>query len=571
MGLTKNVADAQSAVAGKGDLPSADALAAMRAWSEGLSAREAVRRYLGKTKADGQSSRALLSATRQQLVDAAVRRRRTDLQAVFEATERGSFARSRLPLNLMEAVDDLMASSIPAPRLIDDVALWFSSRTATALHAKKIRTLGELTLRVPRRKMWWVDIEGLGVRGAGKVTAFFAEHPELTEQARALIGPDVRGEIQPWERVRLPAELDGSAGRFRAPVNTCALNARNDYEAVSAWLERHESPATQRAYRKEAERLLLWAIVERGKPLSSLATEDATAYRAFLRRPVPHLRWVGPSRSRSSPEWRPFTGGLAARSTAYALTVLNSLFRWLAEQRYVTTNPFAGLKVQGGARDGPLDPGRSFTEGEWSLVRVIADGLEWSYGWDKAAAIRMRFLLDFSYSTGLRGGEFVSSRLKQIVAEGDGGNWIEVVGKGAKKGRVSLPPMAMAALDRYLAARGLPVTRSRWRPDTPVIGRVAGDDAGAISTSRLWAIGKRFFNLAAGLLDETNPKLAAKLRAASPHWMRHTHASHALHRGAELTTVRDNLRHASIATTSTYLHGDDEKRRKQLGSAFPAA
>jgi site-specific recombinase XerD len=50
--------------------------------------------------------------------------------------------------------------------------------------------------------------------------------------------------------------------------------------------------------------------------------------------------------------------------------------------------------------------------------------------------------------------------------------------------------------------------------------------------------------------------------------MRHTHATHALAKGAELTTVRDNLRHASIATTSIYLHGDDVKRAKQMGAAF---
>jgi len=42
----------------------------------------------------------------------------------------------------------------------------------------------------------------------------------------------------------------------------------------------------------------------------------------------------------------------------------------------------------------------------------------------------------------------------------------------------------------------------------------------------------------------------------------------ALARGAELTTVRDNLRHASIATTSIYLHGDEVKRARQLGEAF---
>lgn len=571
MARTKSAEEASATIAGRGDLPSADALAALRAWAEGLAAREAVHRYFKNTKADGQSSRALLSATLNQLVQASVRRRRPDLQAVFEATERGSFAKTGLALNLTEAVDELAATAVAIPRLMDEVSLWFDARAVSALAAQKIRTLADLTVRIPRRKMWWVGIEGLGARGAAKITAFFAANPELTAHARSLIGPVLRGDVQPWELLRLPSQLDGSAGQFRAPAHTCALNARNDYEAVSAWLERHESPATLRAYRKEAERLLLWAIIERGKPMSSLAAEDATAYRTFLRRPMPHIRWVGPSRSRSSPEWRPFTGGLSARSAAYALTVLNSLYRWLSEQRYVMTNPFSGLKVRGGGKEGALDPGRSFTEGEWSLVRVIADGLEWSYGWDKPAAIRLRFLLDFSYSTGLRGGEFVASRLRQIAPEGDDGNWIEVVGKGAKKGRVALPPMAMAALERYLSARGLPVTQSRWRPDTPIVGRVAGDDTGAISTARLWAICKRFFNLAAGLLEETNPKLADKLRAASPHWMRHTHASHALHRGAELTTVRDNLRHASIATTSTYLHGDDEKRRKQLGSAFPAA
>jgi len=91
---------------------------------------------------------------------------------------------------------------------------------------------------------------------------------------------------------------------FRAPRPTCALRADNDYQAVQAWLSLHESLATQLKYRKEAERLMLWAIVEGGCALSSLAQEDAVAYRAFLRRPTPRSRWVGPPRPRSSPEWR---------------------------------------------------------------------------------------------------------------------------------------------------------------------------------------------------------------------------------------------------------------------------
>ena len=50
--------------------------------------------------------------------------------------------------------------------------------------------------------------------------------------------------------------------------------------------------------------------------------------------------------------------------------------------------------------------------------------------------------------------------------------------------------------------------------------------------------------------------------------MRHTHATHALQRGAELTTVRDKLRHASSSTTSTHLHSDDLRQARQIGGAF---
>ena len=121
---------------------------------------------------------------------------------------------------------------------------------------------------------------------------------------------------------------------------------------------------------------------QRERALSSLTTEDAIAYRAFLRHPSPRARWVGAPQSRSSPRWRPFAGELSARSAAYGLSVLNALYRWLIEQRYVLANPFAGLKVRGG-RPAQLDTSHAFTEYEWTLVWVVADGLEWSYGWSE--------------------------------------------------------------------------------------------------------------------------------------------------------------------------------------------
>lgn len=42
--------------------------------------------------------------------------------------------------------------------------------------------------------------------------------------------------------------------------------------------------------------------------------------------------------------------------------------------------------------------------------------------------------------------------------------------------------------------------------------------------------------------------------------MRYTRASHALAQGADLIMVRDNLRHSSISTISTSLHGDEVQR-----------
>jgi hypothetical protein len=139
----------------------------------------------------------------------------------------------------------------------------------------------------------------------------------LTERARTLIAVAPRV-VVPWERLQLPNEVDGSRGNFRAPRRACTLDASNDYEAVQAWLALHETPTTQRAYRKEAERLILWAIIERARALSSLTTEDAIAYRSFLRRPMPRERWVAPPRPRTAPNWRPFAGNLTARSVAYS-------------------------------------------------------------------------------------------------------------------------------------------------------------------------------------------------------------------------------------------------------------
>jgi site-specific recombinase XerD len=426
---------------------------------------------------------------------------------------------------------------------------------------------------VPRRRRWWIAVPGLGQASAKRVEAFFAAHPDLTERARALVTPVQVAEIAPWETLVVPRDLDGSRGQFRASRATCALSASNDYEAVRAWIERHEAEATQRAYKKEAERLILWSVVQRGKALSSLTAEDATAYRAFLRNPIPKARWVGPAQARTSPGWRPFVGPLAGTSVKYSVSVLGALFRWLVEQHYVVANPFAGLKVRGGTASSPADAGRVFTQAEWRLIRVVADGLEWSYGWSNDAAYRLRFILDFGRGTGLRPSELCDATLGDICIEELNDCWIDVVGKGAKKAKVSVPPLVRAALNRYLTHRGLATSPNLWHPDTRLVAKLSGEVGGGITPARLLDILERFFETAAKVVSETSPVLAEKLRSATTHWMRHTHATHALELGVPLLAVRDNLRHASVATTSNYLHSDASKRAAELSKAFgePAA
>jgi len=301
------------------DLPDDDALAALRSWYEGVPTRDAVIRYLPRLLTPGVSARGVLSEIRRQLIRCALTRGRDDLAKVFglRTAERVKHAR-----HVAKAIEVLRVATVATPSTTDEIERWLPPRAVHALHAHGIKTLAELTLRIPRRKQWWTAIPKLGQASAQQIEALFAAHPALTERARALIKSTGSPIVVPWENVRLPHEIDGSCGSFRAPRESCALDANNDYDAVQTWLSLHESPSTQRAYRKEAERLILWAIVERGRALSSLTTADAIAYRAFLRRPTPRERWVGPTRARTSSQWRRFTGNLAPRSVAYSLMVL---------------------------------------------------------------------------------------------------------------------------------------------------------------------------------------------------------------------------------------------------------
>ncbi|WP_076887584.1 tyrosine-type recombinase/integrase [Burkholderia pseudomallei] len=198
------------------------------------------------------------------------------------------------------------------------------------------------------------------------------------------------------------------------------------------------------------------------------------------------------------------------------------------------------------------------------MIRALADGLEWSYSRGAPTAQRLRFLLDLGYATGLRAGEFVGATLGDIRRDEHGDQRLHVIGKGEN-------PARWRCL-RWISLWFSVGCRSRRLAGTRPHRLVANlEEAGAgIESTRLWRVLRRFFLLVADAIQDKRPATAEKLRRASPHWIRHAHATHALARGAELIMVRDNRRHASISTMSAYLHSDEVRRTLQFDQAFEA-
>lgn len=364
--------------------------------------------------------------------------------------------------------------------------------------------------------------------------------------------------LVPLEHLLLPADLDGSHGINRAGSDvTKQIDARNDLDAVQVWLaEFQDSPHTLRNYRKEVERLLLWSILELGKPLSSLQREDIARYQAFLADPQPLDRWCGARTSRTNPAWRPFEGPLSAASRHQALVILNSLFDYLTEAGYLAGNPISLVRSRSrrAANQNAQTIERFLDQDLWQFVLGFVDRLPRETHGQRARQERVRYLLSFFYLLGPRISEVATHTMGSFV-ERRGKWWWHVIGKGSKEAYIPVNQEMLAALERYRTFLGLSPLPA---PDEEVPLALNVSGTRGVTTNMIYRLIKDILHKAAKELEAIQPHKADRLRRASAHWLRHTAITHQADAGIELRYLNKSARHSKLETTAIYLHADED-------------
>ncbi len=361
----------------------------------------------------------------------------------------------------------------------------------------------------------------------------------------------------PLEKLPIPAALDGRSGVNRAPLGVVRqLAADDDLSAIRAWLgEYANSPHTQRHYRKEAERLLLWALLEQGKPLSGLAREDLVAYKSFLADPRPRERWCGPPTPRLSPGWRPFRGQLRPDSQRTALLVINSLFSYLVIGGYLAGNPLALERRRQRYSRVAESVERYLEREQWRSLLETVEELPRADERQRQRYERCRYLLALLYLLGPRVGELANHTMASFRLI-RGRWWWCVIGKGEKPARVPVNRDMLEALSRYRRCHGLSPFPEQ-DDTTPLV--LSLDGRAGIGANMIYRVVKDLLGQAADRLAATDPDQARCLRGASTHWLRHTSLSHQAAAGIELLHLQRNARHSKLETTGLYLHTEEER------------
>ncbi|MDA8193833.1 MAG: tyrosine recombinase [Thermaerobacter sp.] len=231
--------------------------------------------------------------------------------------------------------------------------------------------------------------------------------------------------------------------------------------------------------------------------------------------------------------------GLSARSVARKLSVLRSFYRYVEREGLRPDNPARRLLAPRVGRSLP----RVLTIEEMTRYIEAATREHGPLG------LRNWALLEVLYGAGLRSQEAVDLDLADVdLAAG----MVKAKGKGRKERLAPIGRKAAEALNQYLEVRpGL-----LRRPSRAVFVNARG---GRLTTRSVRRIVKA-----------TMVKSAVG-RNISPHWLRHSYATHLLMNGADLRVVQELLGHSSLRTTQIYTYVSQEQLSRIYQKAHPRA
>jgi site-specific recombinase XerD len=579
---------------------------ALRARVKGLSIATIVRAYFDAETTDALEVERRLRTMRDDLVALALREGSSVLTGHLQASiaKHGEVRLTPVTLQLIEEAAGQWATAKPA--LDHPLARWFRPLIAERLAGEGICTIGELVAFIERRGgSWWRSVPRIGVGRARVLVAWLRRHTDSlgrtitaeVEFADSLIDPvasatilvtTAAARLAPLERLAVPAELSGARGANRA-LGFAYVRATHDLDAVRAYLHRYDDrPQTQRAYKRELERLVLWCVAERGVALSSMTVEDCEAYKAFLK--APSERFIGPPVARASRQWRPFApGGLRPESQHYAVRAIRAAFTWLVHVRYLAGNPWRAVTDPVTVkRVRKLQVERALSMDLWSRMRAtLAERAAW-LGPAGARWRAARALLLIMGDGGLRIAEAAASERSALTwlpaDDAAPASWLlEVIGKGMKQRYAPVSDECVDAIRAHWRDRGQdfdaadaqgPLVAPLVVPPTPRARAKFGaeQDEDTLRTTKVsggysvrgargltqWAIEQLL-----EAMTELSEAERRKLARTSPHAFRHTVATQMLASGAALEVVQQTLGHASLGTTSIYVSPEQSHLRHE--------
>ena len=326
--------------------------------------------------------------------------------------------RQKLRQRQLQLLALLEQQAAEVPLATDLVSGWFDDVSSAKLISAGMVTLGDLGARVAAGGGWYRSMPGVGKAKAQRMASHLGTLlPELLLQKRGVFKLASQPDLLALAPVTINVELAQPPALPSPPASVAGslLGAKDDLAAVESWISaRAGSTLTATAYRREAMRLLLWLQYEcPDKCLSQMNIDDCGNFMAFLQH-IP-ASWI--SRARAKPGtagWAPFRGPLGRKSQAQSVVIVASMFTWLQSAGYLSVNPWLLINQKTGddASDRMLDSKALSESAMIEILKFIEQQAPCP------ARSRMRFILRFVESVGLRSSELLNARLKNLYFTG---------------------------------------------------------------------------------------------------------------------------------------------------------